>query len=72
MKVRELSREQLTQLKGDYMIQMADEGMFAEIFGVDYDYPSWGDIANADEIVPDDVVFRNYEFVDFVEGDFEE
>lgn len=70
MDVRELSRAQLTELKGDYMCRMAEEGMFAEIFGVDYDHPSWGDIANADEIVPDDVVFREYEFVNFVEGDF--
>lgn len=70
MDVRDLNREQLVELKQRYMAQMADEGMFAEIFGVDYDEPSWGDMANADEIVPDEVVFRNWEGVDFVEDDF--
>ena len=51
------------------MTQLADEGDFAE-FGVDYDEPSYGDLANADEIVPDDVVFREWEGTEFVEEDF--
>ena len=70
MDVRDLNRQQLIELKQRYMTQMADEGMFAEIFGVDYDAPSWDDMANADELVPDDVVFCNWEGVDFVEEDF--
>lgn len=70
MDVRDLSREQLTQLKGHYLCQLADEGLFAEMFGVDYDFPSWHDMAYADEIVPDDVIFRNYEGVCFTEEDF--
>jgi len=70
MKVQDLNREQLTFLKHAYMTQLADEGLFAEMFGVDYDEPSWGDLARADELVPDDVIFDHYEGSDFVEEDF--
>ena len=70
MNVHELSREQLTELKCNYMSELVDEGTFAEIMGRDYDEQSYEDLANADEIIPDDVIFRNYEGVDFVPDDF--
>lgn len=70
MDVRDLSREQLTELKENYLTQLADEGSFAEIMDVDYDAPSYWDLANADNIVPDDVIFRAYEGFDFVHDDF--
>lgn len=70
MTVHELNREQLIQLKQDYLCQLADCGEFAEIVGVDYDCPSYGDLAAADEIVPDDVIFRIEEATNFVEEDF--
>ncbi|MBO7509942.1 MAG: hypothetical protein J6T35_02055 [Bacteroidales bacterium] len=70
MNVTDLNREQLTELKQNYLCQLADEGMFAEMLNVDYDAPSWGDLANADEIVPDDVIFEHYRDSDFVEDDF--
>lgn len=70
MNVYELTREQLTELKGNYLIDLANEGSFAEVVGVDYDFPSWGDMANADEIVPDDVIYEQYGGVEFVEEDF--
>lgn len=70
MKVTVVNREQLTFLKQAYMTRLADEGLFAEIFDVDYDEPSYADLANADELVPDDVVFREWEGTDFVEEDF--
>lgn len=70
MDVRDLNREQLVHLKVMYMGQLADEGLFAEMFQVDYDEPSYSDLANADELVPDDVVFDHYEGCDFVEEDF--
>ena len=70
MKAQDLTRDQLAQLKADYLFRLADEGTFAEVLDVDYDYPSWGDIANADEIVPDDVIFDEYDATDFVEEDF--
>lgn len=70
MDVTELNREQLESLKCDYMIRLAEQGIFADVVGRDYDSPAWEDIAFADEIVPDDVVFREFEGVDFVEEDF--
>lgn len=70
MKVRELSREQMHELKEAYLTKLADEGTFAEVLDVDYDEPSCGDLANADDIVPDDVIFREYDGIDFVEDDF--
>lgn len=70
MDVRDLNREQLTQLKQQYLGILADEGTFAEVLGVDYDEPSYGDLAYADEIVPDEVVFRQWEGTNFVEEDF--
>lgn len=72
MNVFELNREQLIQLKQNYLVQLADEGLFAEMFGVDYDAPSWGDMANADELVPDDVIFEHYRDSRFVTDDFSE
>ena len=70
MNVLELSREQLTELKQNYLEQLANEGSYAEVLDVDYDEPSYWDLANADEIVPDDVIFRNYEGFCFENDDF--
>ena len=70
MEVRELSKEQMHELKENYLIKLADEGTFAEVVGVDYDAPSYEDLSNADEIIPDDAIFREYEGVDFVPDDF--
>lgn len=70
MTVHELNRDQLLQLKQNYLCQLADEGIYAEIVGVDYDEPSYGDLIDADEIVPDDVIFRIEEATNFVEEDF--
>ena len=70
MDVLELSREQLIELKQDYLEQLADEGSYAEVLDVDYNEPSYWDLANADEIVPDDIVFTHYERTHFVPDDF--
>ena len=70
MTIKELSREQMHELKEAYLTKLADDGTFAEVLGVDYDEPSYGDLANADEIVPDDVIFREYDGIDFVNDDF--
>ena len=70
MEVRELSKDQLLELKQNYLSKLADEGSYAEICDVDYNEPSYWDMANADEIVPDDVIFREYEGVHFVMDDF--
>ena len=70
MTLQELSKDQLHELKERYLMRLADEGTFAEVMRTDYDEPSYGDLANADEIVPDDVIEREYEGVCFVEDDF--
>ncbi len=70
MDVHDLSREQLIELKQNYLTQLGDEGTFAEVLDVDYNEPSYSDLANADEIVPDCVIFKNYEGVCFVPDDF--
>lgn len=66
----ELTEEQKALVAGDYLCRLADEGAFAEVMGVDYDAPSWGDIANALYLVPQDVLEREYEGVCFSEDDF--
>ena len=70
MTVSELTREQFIQLKQDYMVQLADCGEFAEVMGVDYDEPSYGDLADADELIPDSVIYEHYGDISFVEEDF--
>lgn len=70
MTVKELSKDQLHEVKERYLIKLADEGTFAEVMGVDYDEPSYWDLANADEIVPDDVIEREYGDTFFVEEYF--
>lgn len=70
MDVTELSREQLIELKGAYLRELVNEGTFAEVMGVDYDEPSYSDMANIDSLVPDDVIFKHYEDIHFVEDDF--
>ena len=70
MTYSELTRDQLIQLKQDYMVQLADCGEFAEVMGVDYDEPSYGDLVNADELIPDDVIKEHYGDIWFYEDDF--
>lgn len=70
MDVHDLSRDQLVELKQNYFTELVNEGTFAEVVGRDYDEPSCWDLANADDIVPDDVIFRNYEGTHFVNDDF--
>lgn len=70
MNVRELSKDQMHELKERYLMQLADEGSFAEVMDCDYNEPSYWDLANADDIVPDDVVFRQWECTHFVNDDF--
>lgn len=70
MNVQDLSREQLVELKQRYLTQLADEGSYAEVLDVDYDEPSYGDLADADDIVPDEIIFTHYEDTYFVPDDF--
>lgn len=70
MTVRELSRDQLVELKGNYMAELVNEGAFAEVMGRDYDEPSYGDYADADEIISDEFIFEHYGHYDFCNDDF--
>lgn len=63
--VRELTREQLQELKVSYLDQLRESGEYDEVVGVSYD-----EIADIDGIVPDDAVFDHYEGTCFVDDDF--
>lgn len=58
MSVEELSRDQLTELKQNYLEEELGEE------------PSWYDLANADNIVSDEYVFAQEGATEFVMDDF--
>ena len=68
--VHDLCRECLMELKVVYMMELADNGTFSEVMGTMYGSPSCSDIANADELIPDDVIFEHYAGISFVPDDF--
>lgn len=57
MTIKELNREQLLQVKCAYLTREHDV--------------SYGELAAADEIVSDEIIFEEYKNTDFSEGDFE-
>ena len=61
MNVKELNRDQLIQLKQRYLTDWYDS------LGSS---PSYGELADADTLVADELVFYYYDGVDFVEDDF--
>jgi hypothetical protein len=61
MKVKELSRDQIDQLKQDLVCEMNE----AKGEGT-----SWSDLAYADDFVTDEEVFEKFANVEFVEEDF--
>ena len=65
MNVTELNRDQLIELKQGYLEVLNESGEHEEVVGVSYD-----ELANADEIVPDDVIFNYYDGIIFSEDDF--
>lgn len=62
MTVRELTREELQELK----VHMLDEFLQEE----ENRNISYGEIADIDELVTDESVFKEYEHVSFVKDDF--
>lgn len=68
--VLDCSREQLIQLKQQYLCQLADDGTYATVMLCDHDEPSWGELADADALVDDVVIFNHYDGVTFTEDDF--
>lgn len=61
MTVRELSREELVELKQRYYTEKLDR------LG---ESPSYGELADIDELVTDEEVYEEYGDVDFVPDDF--
>lgn len=62
MKVTELTRDELTELKQRYLMEKRDEEH--------EDEPSYGELAAIDELVSDDEVYAEYDYIDFVKDDF--
>lgn len=58
MEVTALTRDQLVELKGNYLDERMDGGA------------SWGEIADADEIISDAEIFEAYAGTDFGNDDF--
>lgn len=61
MKVQELNREQLTELKQDYLLRKMEK---------DNKSPFLADLINIDTLVSDQEVFTFYYDFDFVNDDF--
>lgn len=70
MSIYELSRDQIAELKANYLVELANEGAFSEALGTDYGEPTQGDLMEADRIVPDEVVFGVFAGTEFSEEDF--
>lgn len=68
--VLDCNRDQLIALKQQYLCMLADSGEYREATGFDRDEPAWGDLAAADEIVPDLIIFNYFDGVTFTEDDF--
>ena len=62
MNVKELNRDQLNELKGRYL----DEKLYEK----ENRGASYGELANADEIVSDETIFEEYECYYFSNDDF--
>ena len=61
MTVHELNRDQLTSVK---------QSMLCERMDANGETPSYGELADVDEIISDEEVFREYAGTEFSEDDF--
>lgn len=57
MNIKELTREQLQQVKQHYYMENNES-------------VSWGELADIDELVSDEEIFKEYGHITFVEEDF--
>lgn len=71
MYFEELNDDQRLALAQCYLLKLADEGTYAEVVGVEWDAPSYGELANALSIVPADVLEHEYGDIVFTEDDFD-
>lgn len=73
MTTHDLNRDQMIQLKQAYLTRLDEEGTLNEVLYNDPDDTrplSQGELANADELVPDEVIHDNYAGTCFTEDDF--
>lgn len=70
MYYEDLNENQKHQLAEAWLCELVDLGIYAEVMGVDWDEPSWGELANASELVPEDVLEEKYGGTVFTEDDF--
>ena len=62
MKVTELSRDELIELKQRYLMEQREEAH--------EDEPSYGELAIVDELISDDEIFAEFDYIDFEKDDF--
>lgn len=76
LSVSDLTRDQIVELKQNYLEKLSQEGLLNEVLYDDAeadnesDGVSYDELANADDLVSDDVIFREYDGVLFTEDDF--
>ena len=72
MYVKDLPRNCLEELKASYVSALVNEGCYGEVVFDDatIESPSWGDMADIDTLIPDEIVFEHYEGVSFEKDDF--
>ena len=78
MTLDELNADQIRQLKQDYINKLAEQGQMNEVLydrpeddeDPEKEYPTYNELANADDLVSMDLLRREYEGVDFTEDDF--
>lgn len=59
--VKELNRDELIELKQNYLCELYDN---------ENKCPSWGELFEADEIIPDNEIYARYDCYAFTENDF--
>ena len=62
MNVYDLTREQMEELKRSYIFGHLEETEGRE--------PSYNELADAESIVPDWIIYQNYAHIDFTADDF--
>lgn len=62
MSIRELTRDQLTEVKQNLLCEILDEN--------EHRSPSYGEFAEVDEIISDEEVYAAYDCTEFTEDDF--
>lgn len=73
MVVKKLSRNQLIELKQSYLINLDNNGTLNAVLYNDNecdDHISYDELINADKLVSDDVILREYDGAQFSNDDF--